>query len=110
MYYPKIMSMVKIEFRVLCADDGKAGETVRGLMSDFEITFAGKYDDFDHKGVKTFESVEEAEQLVHELKCKAGKDILSITLFIHRVSTYESKKEKSIISKIINYINGSANS
>ena len=29
--------MVKIEFRVLCADDGKAGETVRGLMSDFEI-------------------------------------------------------------------------
>ena len=76
--------MQEVEFRVLCADDGKSCKLVRGLMSDFKITPAGKTDDFDHKCAKTFESVAEAKQRVDEIKRKAGKNVLDIRLFIIR--------------------------
>ena len=76
--------MQEVEFRVLCADDGKSCELVRGLMSDFKISWAGETDDFDHKGVKMFESVAEAKLRVDEIKRKAGKNVIDIRLFIIR--------------------------
>ena len=76
--------MQEVEFRVLCANDGESCDLVKGVMSDFKISPAGETDGFDHKGVKMFESVAEAELRVDEIKRKAGKNVLNITLFIKR--------------------------
>ncbi len=52
--------MQEIEFRVLCANDSTSCDLVKGMMVDFKITQAGNTDDFDHKGVKIFESLAES--------------------------------------------------
>ena len=76
--------MQEVEFRVLCANDGKSCNLVKGIMEDFKIMQAGKTDDFDHKGVKTFESLAEAEHRVDEIKSKAGKNVIDITMCVRR--------------------------
>ena len=76
--------MQKVEFRVLCADDGHSCTTVKKIMEDFEITQADKTDDFDHKGVKTFQSLAEAKQRIDEIKSQAGEHLIDVTMRVMR--------------------------
>lgn len=76
--------MQEIEFRVLCANDDDSCNFVKGFMKDFQITPANKTDDFDHKGVKQFNSRAEAVQRVDEIKSLAGENLIDITMHVRR--------------------------
>ena len=76
--------MQEIEFCVLCANDGDSCDLVKGLMKDFRIVQAHKTDDFDHKGVKQFNSKTEAVRRMDKIKSLAGDNLLDITMRFRR--------------------------
>ena len=75
--------MKEFEFRVLCANNNSCS-FVRNVMKDFKITLANKTDDFDHKGVKQFNSRAKAVQRADEIKSLAGENLIDITMHIRR--------------------------
>lgn len=76
--------MHEIEFDVLCANDSDACNRVKDIMSDFKISSAEKTDDFDHKGVKVFDTIKEAEARIDEIKSIAGENVIDITMRVRR--------------------------
>lgn len=76
--------MKEFEFRVLCANDGDSCSFVRNVMKDFKITQANKTDDFDHKGVKQFNSRADALQCLYEIKKLSGQHMVDITMHVRR--------------------------
>ena len=75
--------MPQVEFRVLCANDGKACGRVKSLMKDFpDLKNAPRSQIYDHHGRRYFKTVAEAKARVREIYARAGNDVLGIELAI----------------------------
>ena len=74
--------MPEIVFKVLCANDSDSCDRVRQIMRDmnFRVDDRHKGRDFDHIGIKNYDSVLEAKKEEKEIAEIAGLDVLRIKL------------------------------
>lgn len=72
--------MPEVMFKVLCANDTDACDRVKQIMGDFQIDPAAKGPDFDHIGIKKFNSLLDARLRANEITQTAGLDLINIKM------------------------------
>lgn len=75
--------MLRVEFRILCANRNTACDRAKSLMTDFEkLENASPEKMYDYHGTRYFETVAKAKERRDEIFNKAGDDVKGIELAI----------------------------
>ncbi len=74
--------MPKYEFRMLCMNNKVSCNNVKLLMDDFTNIQDVNMVDFDHVGIRTFKTKEDALNRLYEIRRDAGDDLLESGIFM----------------------------